>query len=63
MQNYLEKQIILRILMYIRNINKLKPIKIMKLVIISLNVLFGSLSVICLSGITYAVGLVIINLV
>ena len=63
MQNYLEKQIILRILMYIRNINKLKPIKIMKLVNISLNVLFGSLSVICLSGITYAVGLVIINLV
>ena len=49
--------------MYIRNINKLKPIKIMKLVNISLNVLFGSLSVICLSGITYAVGLVIINLV
>ena len=63
MQNYLEKRRKVRIFRYIRNINKLKPIKIMKLVNISLNVLFGSLSVICLSGITYAVGLVIINLI
>ena len=49
--------------MYIRNINKLKPIKIMKLVNISLNVVFGTLSVTCLSMIAYAVGVVIINLV
>ena len=35
----------------------------MKLVNISLNVLFGSLSVICLSGIAYAVGVVIMNIV
>ena len=63
MQNYLEKQIILRILMYIRNINKLKPIKIMKLVNISLNVVFGTLSVTCLSMIAYAFGVVIIKLV
>ena len=35
----------------------------MKLVNVSLNVIFGSLSVICLSGIAYAVGVVIINLV
>ena len=35
----------------------------MKVVNIGLNVLFGSLSVLCLSGIAYAVGVVIINLV
>ena len=35
----------------------------MKLVNVSLNLLFGSLSVMCLSGITYAVGVVIINLI
>ena len=35
----------------------------MKIVNIGLNVIFGSLSVICLSGIAYAVGVVIINLV
>jgi hypothetical protein len=35
----------------------------MKLVNVSLNVIFGSLSVICLSGIAYAVGTIIINLV
>ena len=63
MQRYLEKRRKVRILMYIRNINKLKPIKIMKLVNISLNVLFGSLSVTCLSMIAYAVGVVIINIV
>ena len=49
--------------MYIRNINKLKPIKIMKLVNISLNVVFGTLSVTCLSMIAYAFGVVIIKLV
>lgn len=35
----------------------------MKLVNVSLNVIFGSLSVICLSGIAYAVGVVIINII
>ena len=35
----------------------------MKLVNVSLNVIFGSLSIICLSGIAYAVGVVIVNLV
>ena len=35
----------------------------MKVVNIGLNVIFGSLSVMCLSGIAYAVGVVIINLV
>ena len=35
----------------------------MKLVNVSLNVIFGSLSVMCLSGIAYAVGVVLINLV
>ena len=49
--------------MYIRNINKLKPIKIMKLVNISLNVLFGSLSVITLSMLAFAVCTLIVNIV
>ena len=35
----------------------------MKIVNIGLNVIFGSLSVICLSGIAFAVGTMIINLV
>jgi len=35
----------------------------MKLVNIGLNVLFGSLSVVCLSGIAYATCVIIINLV
>ena len=59
----MEKRNRVRIFRYIRNINKLKPIKIMKLVNISLNVVFGTLSVTCLSMIAYAVGVVIINLV
>ena len=63
MRRYLEKRRKVRILMYIRNINKLKPIKIMKLVNISLNVVFGTLSVTCLSMIAYAVGVVVIKIV
>ena len=35
----------------------------MKLVNVSLNVIFGSLSVICLSGIAYAVGVVMFSVV
>ena len=35
----------------------------MKLVNISLNVIFGSLSVMCLSGIAYAVGVIMLNVV
>jgi len=35
----------------------------MKLVNASLNIVFGSLSVICLSGIAYATCVIIINLV
>ena len=35
----------------------------MKIVNVSLNVIFGSLSVMCLSGIAYAVGVVLINLI
>ena len=35
----------------------------MKLINVSLNVIFGSLSVMCLSGIAYAVGVVLINLI
>ena len=35
----------------------------MKLVNIGLNVIFGSLSVICLSGIAYAVGVIMLNVV
>ena len=63
MQRYLVKRRKVRILMYIRNINKLKPIKIMKLVNISLNVLFGSLSVITLSMLAFAVCTLIVNIV
>ena len=37
------------------NINKIKPIIVMKLVNVSLNLIVGSLSVVCLSGIAYAV--------
>tara|TARA_R100000697_G_scaffold63459_1_gene76340 strand:+ start:407 stop:523 length:117 start_codon:yes stop_codon:yes gene_type:complete len=35
----------------------------MKLVNVSLNVIVGSLSVVCLSGIAYAVGVVMLNIV
>ena len=35
----------------------------MKLVNISLNLIVGSLSVVCLSGIAYAVGIVMLNVV
>ena len=35
----------------------------MKLVNVSLNVIMGSLSVVCLSGIAYAVGVVMLNIV
>ena len=35
----------------------------MKIVNIGLNVIFGSLSVMCLSGIAYAVGVVMLNVV
>ena len=59
----MEKRNRVRIFSYIKNINKLKPIIVMKLVNVSLNVVFGSLSIMCLSGIAYAVGVVIINIV
>ena len=35
----------------------------MKLVNVSLNVIMGSLSVMCLSGIVYAVGVIMLNVV
>ena len=35
----------------------------MKLVNVSLNVIMGSLSVMCLSGIAYAVGVIMLNVV
>ena len=35
----------------------------MKLVNVSLNVIVGSLSVVCLSGIAYAVGVIMLNVV
>ena len=35
----------------------------MKLVNVSLNVIMGSLSVVCLSGIAYAVGIIMLNVV
>ena len=35
----------------------------MKLVNVSLNVIVGSLSVVCLSGITYAVGVIMLNVI
>ena len=59
----MEKRNRVRIFSYIKNINKLKPIIVMKLVNVSLNVVFGSLSIMCLRGIAYAVGVVIINIV
>ena len=48
--------------MYIRNINKIKTNNNMNTDII-VKYTFGTLSIICLSGITYAVGVVIINLI